>query len=127
MAFPVRTCALVGRFSDARVAESVGALLPYLAAASVTVLVSDDAQLTSSSVTRVPEAQFGPRADLVIAVGGDGTLLYAARSVARPRRAAARVNRGRAESPTSCPGHAHRVDPRSRGPRATSARCLRRT
>jgi NAD+ kinase len=95
MAFPVRTCALVGRFSDARVAESVGSLLPHLAAASVTVLVSEDAQLTSSSVTRVPEAQFGPRADLVIAVGGDGTLLYAARLVARHGVPLLGVNRGR--------------------------------
>ena len=95
MAFPVRTCALVGRFSDARVAESVGALLPYLAAASVTVLVSDDAQLSSPGVTRVPEAQFGSRADLVIAVGGDGTLLYAARLVARHGVPLLGVNRGR--------------------------------
>ena len=95
MAFPVRTCALVGRFSDARVAESVGALLPHLAAASVTVLVSDDAQLSSPGVTRVPEAQFGPRADLVIAVGGDGTLLYAARLVARHGVPLLGVNRGR--------------------------------
>ena len=46
MAFPVRTCALVGRFSDVRVAESAGALLPHLAAAGVTVLVSEDARLT---------------------------------------------------------------------------------
>ncbi len=95
MAFPVRTCALVGRFSDMRVAESVGALLPHLAAAGVTVLVSEDARLTSSGVARVPEAQFGPRADLVIAVGGDGTLLYAARLVARHGVPLLGVNRGR--------------------------------
>ena len=95
MAFPVRTCALVGRFSDVRVAESAGTLLPHLAAAGVTVLVSEDARLTSSSVTRVPEAQFGPRADLMIAIGGDGTLLYAARLVARHGVPLLGVNRGR--------------------------------
>ena len=95
MAFPVRTCALVGRFSDVRVAESAGTLLPHLAAAGVTVLVSEDARLTASSVTRVPEAQFGPRADLVIAIGGDGTLLYAARLVARHGVPLLGVNRGR--------------------------------
>jgi NAD+ kinase len=95
MTFPVRTCALVGRFSDVRVAESAGTLLPHLAAAGVTVLVSEDARLTSSSITRVPEAQFGPRADLVIAIGGDGTLLYAARLVARHGVPLLGVNRGR--------------------------------
>ena len=95
MAFPVRTCALVGRFSDARVAESVGTLLPHLAAAGVTVLVSEEAPLASKLLTRVPEEEFGPRADLVIAVGGDGTLLYAARLVARHGVPLLGVNRGR--------------------------------
>jgi NAD+ kinase len=95
MAFPVRTCALVGRFSDARVAESVGALLPHLAAAGVTVLVSEDAVLASRLPVRVPEEEFGRRADLVIAVGGDGTLLYGARLVARHGVPLLGVNRGR--------------------------------
>jgi NAD+ kinase len=95
MAFPVRTCALVGKFSDARIAESVQALLPHLAAAGVTVLVSEDAQLASTLVVRVPEEQFGTRADLVIAVGGDGTLLYGARLVARHGVPLLGVNRGR--------------------------------
>src|SRR5580700_4336048 len=84
MAFPVRTCALVGRFSDPRIAESVGTLLPHLASRGVQVLVAADAQLApelSRGVTRVPEEQIGGRADLVIAVGGDGTLLYGARLV----------------------------------------------
>ena len=95
MAFPVRTCALVGRFSDPRIAESVGALLPHLAAKPVTVLVSEDAQVNSPQVQRVPEASFGSRADLVIAIGGDGTLLYAARLVARHGVPLLGVNRGR--------------------------------
>lgn len=95
MAFPVRTCALVGRFSDPRIAESVAALLPHLASRGVTVLVSEDAQVSSPLATRVPEGHFGPRADLVIAIGGDGTLLYAARLVARHGVPLLGVNRGR--------------------------------
>jgi len=95
MAFPVRTCALVGRFSDPRIAESVAALLPHLAARGVTVLVSEDAQVPSALASRVPEEQFGARADLVIAIGGDGTLLYAARLVARHGVPLLGVNRGR--------------------------------
>jgi NAD+ kinase len=46
-------------------------------------------------VTRVPDRAFGERADLVIAVGGDGTLLYAARLVARHNVPLVGVNRGR--------------------------------
>lgn len=96
MAFPVRTCALVGRFSDPRVAESVGALLPHLMSRGVRVLVNEDAELPADApVSRVPERTFGERADLVIAVGGDGTLLYAARLVARHNVPLVGVNRGR--------------------------------
>jgi NAD+ kinase len=95
MAFPVRTCALVGRFADARVAESVATLVPHLAAAGVTVLVHTEAALSAVPVTRVAEQEFGVRADLVIAVGGDGTLLHAARLVARHGVPLLGVNRGR--------------------------------
>src|SRR5215467_10599110 len=96
MAFPVRTCALVGRFADPRVAESIGTLLPHLESRGVQVLVSEDAELPAGApVSRVPESAFGERADLVIAVGGDGTLLYAARLVARHQVPLVGVNRGR--------------------------------
>jgi NAD+ kinase len=97
MGFPVRTCALVGRFADPRIAESVGALLPHLASRGVQVLVSQDAPLGAEfgRVTRVPEDQIAQRAELVIAVGGDGTLLYAARLVARHSVPLIGVNRGR--------------------------------
>jgi NAD+ kinase len=95
MSFPVRVCALVGRFADPRVAESVGTLVPHLLARKVEVLVSDDAPLEAGGVKRMPESTFGKRADLVIAIGGDGTLLYAARLVARANVPLLGINRGR--------------------------------
>jgi NAD+ kinase len=97
MGFPVRTCALVGRFTDSRVAESAQALLEHLAIRQVTVLVSDRAALTpvGAAVLLVPEEDLGRRADLVIAVGGDGTLLYAAGLVARHGVPLLGINRGR--------------------------------
>jgi NAD+ kinase len=96
MAFPVRSCALVGRFTDARVAETVHALVPHLVSRGVQVLVSEAAPgIDAAGVTRVPEGAIGERADLVIAVGGDGTLLYAARLVARHGVPLLGVNRGR--------------------------------
>src|SRR4029077_19239705 len=97
LAFPVRCCALVGRFADPRIAESVSTLLPHLASRGVQVLVSENAALAAdaTAVTRVPEREIGERADLVIAIGGDGTLLYAARLVATHEVPLLGVNRGR--------------------------------
>jgi len=97
MAFPVRACALIGRFSDPRVAESVGLLLPHLKA-RCQVLVIDNGELPdwlNGDVTPLPEDQIATRADLMIAVGGDGTLLYAARLVARHGVPLLGINRGR--------------------------------
>jgi NAD+ kinase len=97
MAFPVRCCALVGRFADPRIAESVSTLLPHLASRGVRVLVAEDSALTAGAagVTRVAERELGERADLIIAIGGDGTLLYAARLAARHAVPLLGVNRGR--------------------------------
>ena len=95
MAFPVRSCALVGRLADPRVAESVSALLPHLARRKVEVLVSEPNAPAAPGVTRVTEDELGERADLVIAIGGDGTLLHAARLVARHAVPLLGVNRGR--------------------------------
>src|SRR5512146_118983 len=97
MALPVRTCALVGRFTDSRVAESAHALLAHLATRQVTVLVSSAAALADvgPAVQRVPEEELGRRADLMIAVGGDGTLLYAAGLVAHHGVPLLGINRGR--------------------------------
>ncbi|HEY2809195.1 MAG TPA: NAD(+)/NADH kinase [Steroidobacteraceae bacterium] len=86
----------MGRFADPRIAETVGALLPHLQRRGVTVFVAQDAQLPAGlGASRVAEAEFGTRADLVIAVGGDGTLLHAARLVARFGVPLLGVNRGR--------------------------------
>ena len=100
MAPPVRTCALVGRFTDARVAESAHVLLAHLAARQVTVLVSNTAAMIDAcgntpAALRVPEEELGRRADLMIAIGGDGTLLYAAGLVARHGVPLLGINRGR--------------------------------
>jgi NAD+ kinase len=97
MAFPVRACALVGRFVDPRVAESVSALLVYLRQRKVRVLMSEDAVFTGDvdGVVRVPEREIGKHIDLIIAIGGDGTLLYAAGLVARDGVPLIGINRGR--------------------------------
>jgi NAD+ kinase len=63
----------------------------------VRALVAEEAVLGDAGrlVTRIPEREIGARADLVIAIGGDGTLLYAARLVAGHKVPLLGVNRGR--------------------------------
>jgi NAD+ kinase len=97
MAFPVRCCALVGKFEDPRIAESVNALVPHLTRRGVQVLVGEHAPagVPGAGVTRVTDAELGARAELLIAIGGDGTLLHAARLVARRSVPLLGVNRGR--------------------------------
>jgi NAD+ kinase len=97
MALPAQACALIGRFSDARVAESALTLLPHLKKRGVQALLPDGELPTATPdlVTRVPEHEIAERADLVIAIGGDGTLLYAARLVAHRGVPLIGINRGR--------------------------------
>jgi len=97
MALPAQACALIGRFSDPRVAESALALLPHLKKRGIRALLPDSDPLVVSAdfVHRVPEAEIADHADLVIAIGGDGTLLYAARLVAHRGVPLMGINRGR--------------------------------
>ncbi|MHB1539833.1 MAG: NAD(+)/NADH kinase [Steroidobacteraceae bacterium] len=92
---PPRSCALVGRFTDPPVAESARAVLAHLAGRDLIVRVDARTPLAGSpGITGVPEAQLG-ETDLMIAVGGDGTLLYAAGLVARHGVPLLGINRGR--------------------------------
>jgi NAD+ kinase len=97
MALPAQACALIGRFSDARVAESALTLLPHLKKRGVRALLpeSDPLDAPVGLVERIPEEEIADAADLVVAIGGDGTLLYAARLVAHRDVPLIGINRGR--------------------------------
>jgi NAD+ kinase len=97
MALPAQACALIGRFSDARVAESALTLLPHLKKRGVRALLAenDPLEVASDLAVRVPEDSIADQADLVVAIGGDGTLLYAARLVAHKGVPLIGINRGR--------------------------------
>jgi NAD+ kinase len=94
---PIRTCALVGKFQDPRVAECAEALVLELLARQLTVLAPQDATAASAPaaaiITALPELI--ERTDLMIAIGGDGTLLYAAGLVAEHDIPLLGINRGR--------------------------------
>jgi NAD+ kinase len=93
----IRTCVLVGKFQDSRVAECVQALLPELLARGLEVLAPQDGEAGGlpGGVRALPLAEFIARADLMIAIGGDGTLLYAAGLVAEHDIPLLGINRGR--------------------------------
>jgi NAD+ kinase len=97
MALPAQACALIGRFSDPRVAESALTLLPHLKKRGVRALLpaGDAFDVPADLVVRIPEDEIANQADLVIAIGGDGTLLYAARLVAHRGVPLIGINRGR--------------------------------
>ncbi|HTY49692.1 MAG TPA: NAD(+)/NADH kinase [Steroidobacteraceae bacterium] len=97
MTASIRVCAVFGRFADPRVAESAGVLLPHLHRRGVEVLAAEPAGAVSGAdgVRVVEEREIGERADLVIAIGGDGTLLAAARLTIARRVPLLGINRGR--------------------------------
>ena len=72
-----KTVAVVGRSEDLRVAEPMAILAGYLNEAGVRVITTPDtpAELPAE---QVDEDAIGSEADLIIAVGGDGTMLHAA-------------------------------------------------
>lgn len=89
-----KTVALLGRVEDPRVAEPMSALAGHLGRAGVTVIATPRASLPPP-VEAVDEAALAARADLIVAIGGDGTMLYAA-AIGRDRDVPLLgVNRGR--------------------------------
>lgn len=92
----MHTCALLGRFDDPSVAETAAALLPHLAARGLKTLVQagTGGALPGEHLEEVDDETLLRRAQLVIVIGGDGSLLYAARLVAASGLPLLGINRG---------------------------------
>ena len=93
----IRRCALITRFADSRVAESAALIARHLASRGLETLASDDERdrLHGVEARFLAESTLVREADLFIAIGGDGTLLYAAGLVAERGTPLLGVNRGR--------------------------------
>ncbi|MGB8326583.1 MAG: NAD(+)/NADH kinase, partial [Steroidobacteraceae bacterium] len=93
----MRRCAVVGKFTDASVAESAAFVIAHLRKHGVEVLLERAAPdfPGAREASRIAAEELGGLADLGIAIGGDGTLLYAARLFARHNVPLLGINRGR--------------------------------
>lgn len=92
-----RTVALAGRPEEPRVAEAMLGLAAHLLqrGARVRAAAAPEVDFASLAVDFVPEPELALGADLVVAVGGDGTMLHAARMAAACGVPVLGVNRGR--------------------------------
>src|SRR5262249_51175069 len=88
-----RRIAIVGKDRDPRVDEILSALIAHLHDQGRTVTVSPD--LAHHAAKMAPEEQLAGDADLMIALGGDGTMLRAARWVAPAGVPLVGINLGR--------------------------------
>lgn len=92
-----RRIALVGNDRDHRVVESMHVLATHLRARGRAVLVdaASTVEFAPGIVSAHPQSELATESDLLVAVGGDGTMLHAARLVAPAGIPVLGVNRGR--------------------------------
>lgn len=89
-----QTIAVLGRNEDPRVAEPMLKLAEHLRQAGVDV-IADTADNFELPARQVSESGLVKQADLIIAIGGDGTMLHAARLAFQRGVPLLGVNRGR--------------------------------
>lgn len=93
----LRTVALTGNPEDARVMDCVGELIPYLTQRGLRVLLPPGfkAPIAAGMATARVEEDLARDAQLLIAIGGDGTLLRAARLIEGQAIPLLGINHGR--------------------------------
>lgn len=105
MRTPFRTVALVGRYQSEGVGETLGDIAAFLSERGVEVLIESETgeAVGRTTLESVSFDQIGERADLAIAVGGDGTMLGMARHLAAYDLPLVGINHGRLGFVTDIP------------------------
>lgn len=88
---------LIGWYEDERVADSLSALVQHLLTRGLQVSIdsASGARSLPDSVERRPVEELAEGAELIVAIGGDGTMLYAAQAVIGHGVPLLGINRGR--------------------------------
>jgi len=94
MSIKIERVAIVGRHDDPYVAEPLAVLVQHLTKAGIKVLC-DERTCMDQPVQLVPSSALGSESDLIIAIGGDGTMLYAASFAREFNVPLLGINRGR--------------------------------
>lgn len=92
-----KTIGIYGRVRNAGVTESLKSLIAYLNSLSQEVILDSEtaASLDGLDVRAVPPERLSKECQLLIVVGGDGSLLHAAHSVIQDEIPVLGINRGR--------------------------------
>jgi len=92
-----RTIALIGKYKSPEVADSLITLAEFLKSRGVAVLVEEGAAalVGANGFPVATYREIGEQADLAIVLGGDGSMLTAARQLAESRVPLVGVNQGR--------------------------------
>ena len=88
------TVAIIGRVDDSRVSTPMRALAAHLTESGITV-IANASVAAAMPVKMVDDTALAESADLIIAVGGDGTILRAANLARGHERPLLGINRGR--------------------------------
>ncbi len=87
--------AVLGRYDDPRVTEAMSQLVGHLTENGVNVFAAADELPAEFDVTEKPTAELAAATDLMITIGGDGSILYAARLASQHGTPLLGINRGR--------------------------------
>lgn len=116
MQTPFKTIGIIGKPSDPSIAATLSVLYTYLKQHQYAVIVDEDSSrfIPKQSVKSCPTDALGQHCDLVIAVGGDGTFLSAARAIVEYNIPLIGINLGRLGflvdiSPNELPDTLHRI------------------
>ena len=92
-----RTVALIGKYQSREIAESLLSLAAFLRGRGVTVLLEETTATAvgASDYAVAGYETIGERADVAVILGGDGTMLNAARHLARFEVPLVGINQGR--------------------------------